>query len=413
MFKKDLQYYRFCFYGFLKNLRFFEAFLLLFFLAHDLDFFRIGILYAIREITINIFEIPSGIIADTIGRRRTMIIAFVFYIISFGVFYYSGSFSIFIMAMIIFALGEAFRSGNHKAMIVDYLSVKGWSDQKVDYYGHTRSWSQMGSALSALIGGMIVFFTGQYRYIFLFSIIPYILDLALVLSYPKFLDGPIQKLNYKILIHQFKIVAIEFFKAIRNIIVLKAIANLSLYSGYYKAVKDYLQPLLSTFAISIPVFMYLEDEKRSSVMVGLVFFIIHLLTSYASRKSGTFAGRFSNLVIPLNITLLIGFSLGFFSGILYWGNLYLASIVLFVGIYLVENLRKPIGVAYVSNTVDQRILASTLSTESQLKSLSAAILAPIIGIFADYLGVGSAIMMVSLIMILLVPFYWAKDVKEM
>ena len=87
------------------------------------------------------------------------------------------------------------------------------------------------------------------------------------------------------------------------------------------------------------------------------------------------------------------------------------SVVLFAGIYVVENLRKPIGVAYVSNTVDDRILASTMSADSQVKSLIAAILAPIIGIFADHLGVGVAIMIVSLAMILLLPVYRAKIIK--
>ena len=86
-FNKDLQYYKFCIYGFLKNLRFFEPFLILFFLEKGLSFFQIGTLYAIREITINILEIPTGIVADSLGRRRTMIFSFIAYIISFIIFY--------------------------------------------------------------------------------------------------------------------------------------------------------------------------------------------------------------------------------------------------------------------------------------------------------------------------------------
>src|SRR5210317_1053469 len=173
-FHKDIQYYRFCLYGFLKNLRFFEAFLILFFLENGLSFIAIGTLYAAREITINIFEIPSGIIADAVGMKRTMILAFIFYIASFVIFFVVRSYLGFFSAMIVFSLGEAFRSGNHKAMIYHYLSVKGWDDQKVHYYGRTRAWSQMGSALSALSGAAIVFITGGYEYIFLFSVIPYI-----------------------------------------------------------------------------------------------------------------------------------------------------------------------------------------------------------------------------------------------
>ena len=409
MFSKDRQYYKFSFYGFLKNLRFFEAFLLLFFLDNDLDFFRIGILYAIREVTINLLEIPSGMIADSIGRRRTLIIAFVFYIMSFVTFYFSGSFLVFIPAMFLYALGDAFRSGNNKAMIMDYLSRKGWEDQKVNYYGHTRSWSQLGSAVSALAGGSIVFISGEYRYIFIFSVIPYLLDLVLIISYPRYLDRSIKKLTHKDILGQFRIVAKAFWKAIRSMAVLKAIANLSFYSGYYKAVKDYLQPVVKTFALTLPILVYMEDEKRASVFIAVVYFLLFLLTSLASRKSDLFARRFRHLGIPMNVTLLGGFLLGMLSGLFFWMDIYLVSILLFFGIYIIENLRKPIAVAYLSNTVERHVLASTLSTDSQVKSFSAALLAPIIGIFADYLGVGIAIMIISLSMLMMTPVYRIRE----
>ena len=143
-FSKDLQYYKFCAYGFLKNLRFFEPFLILFFLEKDITFFQIGILYTVRELTRNIFEIPAGLAADVLGRRRTMISSFILYIISFLVYSSSRSMLVLSAATIIFGLAEAFRTGTHKAMIFDYLQNKGWPDQKVHYYGHTRSWSQAG-----------------------------------------------------------------------------------------------------------------------------------------------------------------------------------------------------------------------------------------------------------------------------
>ena len=69
-FKKDLQFYKFSLYGFLKNLRFFEPFLYLFFLEKGLNFLQIGTLITIREITRNVLEIPAGVLADSFGRRR-------------------------------------------------------------------------------------------------------------------------------------------------------------------------------------------------------------------------------------------------------------------------------------------------------------------------------------------------------
>jgi len=90
-FHRDLQYYKFCTYGFLKNLRFFEPFLILFFVEKGLTYFQIGTLYAVREVSTNILEVPTGIIADSFGRRRTMIYSFISYIFSFLIFFIPGN----------------------------------------------------------------------------------------------------------------------------------------------------------------------------------------------------------------------------------------------------------------------------------------------------------------------------------
>jgi len=94
--------------------------------------------------------------------------------------------------MLLYAIGDAFRTGVHKAMIFQYLKTNGWADQKVNYYGHTRSWSQVGSAFSALIAGVIVFFGGAISEVFLWSVIPYLFDVVLIASYPKWLDGEVK-----------------------------------------------------------------------------------------------------------------------------------------------------------------------------------------------------------------------------
>jgi MFS family permease len=195
-YRKDIQYIRFCAYGFLKNLRFFEPFLYLFFLEKGLSYFQIGLLITIRELVQNFLEIPTGIMADGLGRRRTMISAFCLYIVAFIIFYLATQFWLFSIAMILFAMGDAFRTGTHKAMIFEYLRLNGWQKHKVDYYGHTRSWSQTGSAISSLLAASIVFWSGNFSSIFLFSTIPYLLDLLLMLAYPKELDGPAQTIAW-------------------------------------------------------------------------------------------------------------------------------------------------------------------------------------------------------------------------
>lgn len=398
---KDIQFYKFCAYGFLKNLRFFEPFLILFFLEKGLSYFQIGILYSIMKISTNILEIPTGIVADSIGRRRSMVFSFSSYIISFFIFYISKSFYIFSLSMIIYAFGEAFRSGTHKAMILEYLKIKGWKGMKVFYYGNTRSCSQLGSAISSLIAASIVFYSGSYQSIFLASIIPYILDLILMLTYPKELDGELKEFNIENFKKSFSNVLKEFAISFKRINLLKSIFLTATYSGYYSAIKDFLQPVLKNFALALPIFIYLDNTKRSSIVIGITYFLIYLATSFFSRKSGYFSERFNNLFSPLIITMNLGFIFGIFSGILYEYNLYLFSIILYIGIYLIENLRRPIGVAYISDNINSNILASVLSVESQLKTILGAILVPLMGLIADKFDIGISLIVISSLLMLI------------
>ncbi len=68
----DFQIKKFCAYGFLKNLKFFEPYLLIFLLSQGISLFQIGILIAVRETIVNLFEVPSGIIADYFGRKKEL-----------------------------------------------------------------------------------------------------------------------------------------------------------------------------------------------------------------------------------------------------------------------------------------------------------------------------------------------------
>ena len=401
-FNKDLQYYKFCFYGFLKNLQFFEPFLLLFFLEKGINFLQIGILYSVREIIRNIFEIPSGIAADFFGRRRTMIASFAIYIASFTILYLSTNYGLLILGIGIFAIADAFRTGTHKAMIFEYLKLKGWEDQKVHYYGHTRSFSQLGSAFSAIIAAVLVFYTKNYSSIFLYSTIPYILDLLLMISYPKELDGTN---NYKDLnlSSAFKSTIKDFITSFKNVRILKAMASISLFSSYYKVVKDYLQPIVKTLALSTPFLISYEPNQRSAMVIGIVYFTIFLLTTFSARSSGRLSEKFSSLGRALNISLIIGFIIGIISSLFYIGNFTLFAIIIFIGIFMIENIRKPIGIAYITEEMNSNVLASVLSAQSQADTLIAALLAPLFGFFADLISLPYAMIIISTLLLLMAP----------
>jgi MFS family permease len=391
MFKKDRMFYRFALYGFLKNLRFFEPFIILIFRDAGLTFLQIGLLYSIRDISNNLLEIPTGVFADSVGRRKAMVLAFTSYIISFFVFYFFTDFYIFAIAMFLFGLGEAFRSGTHKALILEHLELKGMLNLKVAYYGRTRAASQLGSAVNSLLAAGLLFFTGDYRLMFLVTTIPYVIDLINLATYPKILDGELAQLHRGMIWLQIRTTLRDFLGIFTDWNALKAILNSSGFSALFKATKDYLQPILEAMALALPFLILLDDVKRSSVVVGVVYFFIYLLTSYASRSADQFSHRFDGLAKPLNLTFLLGAAFLFVAGLATWQNLAILSVLVFLGFYILQNLRKPINVAFISDQISHKVMASGLSVEAQFTTLLVAIFAPILGALADNFGVGVAL----------------------
>jgi len=291
MIPRDRMFYKFSLYGFLKNLRFFDPFILLIFRSYGLSFLQIGLLYSIRDVAANILEIPTGVIADSFGRRRALVSAFIAYIGSFVMFYFLKDFLFLALAMVLFAFGEAFRTGTHKALILEYLKIQGISNLKVAYYGLTRSASQFGSAINALIAAGLVFYTGNYRVMFLASTIPYLMDLINVYTYPKNLDGNIKRVQKGEIWSQVKATFQEFTKIFSTGSVIRPLLNSSSFTGVFKSTKDYLQPVLAVLALSLSIFPTLEDTRREAVIIGLVYFGIYLLTSLASRQAYLFSEK--------------------------------------------------------------------------------------------------------------------------
>jgi MFS family permease len=406
---RDRQYVKFSSYGFLKNLRFFDPFLILYLVEKGLPYTQIGVLYAIREIAINLSEIPSGIVADTIGRKKALVGSFLLYILSFLFYYLARDFWMFLPAFLLFGVADAFRSGTHKGMIMEYLRLNQWEDQKINYYGHTRSWSQMGSALSSLLAGVIIFYTGSYRYIFLFSIIPYLLNMMLIMSYPKELDLYVERINPRH-VPGLRRTLRQFLLVIRKPRVLEITNASAIHSAFLTAVKDYIQPLMVQVALLIPWVVHLDAEKRNGIVIGILYFFIYILTSFASREASRIVTKNKRRVIYG--TLLLGFAFGAVCGTLYLKEFWVVSLVAFVGIYLVENLRKPILTGFIADQVPNEILTSVISAQSFLKTVMTALLALGFGIVADHIGIGGSLLAVSLFLTLITFFIHTKARKQ-
>ena len=98
----------------------------------------------------------------------------------------------------------------------------------------------------------------------------------------------------------------ESVKTIKNRTTLRRISHVSLFAGFYKAVKDYLQPVLQTAAVSLPFLIEKSEEQRSAVLIGVIYFIIFLISSVASRQAGAVHRKFKDRGRILFYTLLTG-----------------------------------------------------------------------------------------------------------
>ncbi len=67
------------------------------------------------------------------------------------------------------------------------------------------------------------------------------------------------------------------------------------------------------------------------------------------------------------------------------------------------------GIAYISDLMKQDILATTLSAESQVSTFFTAIMAVCIGFCADHFGIGSALIILSVILLITFPLYRVKE----
>lgn len=383
------QIYKFGLYGLLKNLKFFEPYLWIYFLLSGLSLFEIGILYSIREVIIYVFEIPSGVIADRFGKKNELIACFIFYIISFIVFFFAGNFYVFIIAMIFFGFGEAFRSGTHKAMIMEFLDVNGVTDSKSRVYGLTRSYSNIGSAISSLVGIILVLYSPKISYLFLVAIIPYIGDLLLIMTYPEYLNKREDTtFSFKEFMKQ-NISSVKYAFTTKKLN--RYIIESSAFNAIFKTIKDYIQPIILSIGLATLLFTQFNEDENIKIYIGLIYFISQFISVFVAKNAYRLEKMIGSNKILTIIWMLTSFTVIVLG--IYIENIFVV-IISFALFYTFLNIRKPFMIEKIGDLSISNKRASVLSIESQITSLFIIVLAPLLGFISDQFNIG--IMMISL-----------------
>lgn len=113
------------------------------------------LLESIYYISVVCIEVPSGYFSDRIGRKKTLIISSVLFILSYLVFGMSSTFMSLAVGQVLLAAAISFRSGTDTSFFYESLVE---ADREKEYgqrEASVQSWIQIASAIAVLAGGFL------------------------------------------------------------------------------------------------------------------------------------------------------------------------------------------------------------------------------------------------------------------
>ncbi|MCX7774256.1 MAG: MFS transporter [Clostridia bacterium] len=174
-------------FNFLTEFKLYAAFLILFF-SQATGSILLGMsLFSITMLSSTLMELPTGLLSDLAGRRRTLILGALVSLVSIVFIANGRSFWILAGGSILEGIALAFFSGNNDAFLFDHLKSFEREKDFAHYLGKTQAAAHLALSLASVSGGALVFLT-SYTFVLWLSVIPK--ALALVICF--FMDEPIK-----------------------------------------------------------------------------------------------------------------------------------------------------------------------------------------------------------------------------
>ncbi len=383
---------RFYLTEFLKTQRYFIPIMILFLQLSKLSYTEIFILYAIESTVVFLMEIPSGILADRLGKKLILIISRSFLIPAYLLFYFADSFTFFLTAMIFLGMNKAFKSGTHKAYIYDYLKQTGSKISPSEVFGKGKFWGRMGEALSSLIGGWIAIKFG-YNSVFLFTLIPSVINVLNAVTYEKIEENANNenKISTGIIPHLSG--AIKELK--ENGLVLRLIINSSIFMICAETIEIYFQPYMKNVDIPLKWF-------------GIIYTVIFILTAFGSRYAYLTEKVLSRASIT-NITGWLGFIPLLLLGLKI--NSYFIVLLFFI-LFFLRHVRRPAITTEINDNISSKSRATILSVNSFFRSVMKIILLPILGYISENSTIYISIMILAALLLLNQIFFRIPETKK-
>ena len=344
-----------------------------------ISFFQVTILQSVFVISVFLFEIPTGALADKIGKKKSLFLGGLTGSLAIAFYAIKPSFLVFFIAEIIWGLSVALLSGAQDSIVYDSLKATKTEKDSQKIFGQFRSYHILAIGIAAPIGSFLVPYIGLRMVMLLSAIGPFLAMLvALTLKEP--LVAKRKKNYFKIIRNGLK----EFRKnKIIQILTFDRASNVTfvmiMFIAYQHALID------MDFAVKNLGWVH-------SLMVFGQFIILNSFTFFGTIFKSKRRMIFTFALIPA----LAYIGLGIFSSIFIWITL----------LVLAQSFGYPRDVLFV-NFLNKHIKSSqratTLSIISMIKSLAFAIIYPIAGYFMEInwrltlIGFGSVMLISQII----------------
>ncbi len=132
--------------------------------SQHLSLERVLLLEAIYYAAVVALELPSGYFSDRVGRRATLLISSLSFLLSYALFFTGSTFTIFALAQVLLAAGFAFNSGTDTALHFDSLAALGRPAEYGPREARASRLAFLSGALGAVAGGAAASFALRAAY---------------------------------------------------------------------------------------------------------------------------------------------------------------------------------------------------------------------------------------------------------
>lgn len=315
-----------------------------------------------------IFEVPTGIIGDILGRKTSLILGNIVILLSWIPWLLGSSFVEFAVAHALIGLGLAFSSGSDQALIYDDLKQAGRTGDMQRIMGMYGAWPLVGTAIASVVAGVLASTQslGEYYQLFLLTASAQVIALV-ILSTVKESPQRISRRQLPGLERAVRNFA-EGFRLLRNNGELRRLVLLSAFTMPFSVLLYRLAP------------PYFQSLNTPANWLGIAVAVATLAALAAKLIAHKLDQRFGVTRTTLVVTMLPALA---WIGLAFTATPGLAILV-FILNDAAGNLRDPVFADYMNRHIPSENRATTLSIIALFVSVYAAVMRPLLATVGDY-----------------------------